>query len=298
MYYLLLIASGMLIFSSCDDSFDPIQENDKYFFSIFAFLDVSADTQWVRVAPARRQIDAPPEVPEMLVTLEHLESGETAVMKDSLFGAGSGFNYINFYTGMGIEPNQTYRLKAERPDGTSSHVSVSTPGNFPTPIFFQELSSTIERQIYQIILKTENIVDVQTWWFVRITSDDGVVEKKFTFPYADRLQWVKAYEGAYVAEFVYQDEVGTVMNSPIIRNSPNPEVEILHRQIYVAKGGPEWDDTISGIDDIEYFVDGTASNVVNGLGYMVGVYSKVVPYDTCKDDSGWIMACEEEDPFW
>lgn len=294
-----LLLVSLILLTSCNQSFEPLKENNTYYFSIYGYLDVSADTQWVRVSPARQQLNAPPEVPEMQVTLEHLETGKTVIMKDSLFDVGSGFNYINFYTSLDIEPGQTYRMKAEHSDGKSSHATLSTPEDFPTPLLFKDTFGFGGRRIYQIIMRgADNIADVQTWWFVRIKSDDGVVEKKFTFTYADRLQWVTAYNGAYIAEFVYEEEVQAIMNSPLIRISPNAEVEILHRQVYVANGGPEWDDNISDINDIEYFLDGTASNVENGLGYMVGVFSKVIPYDTCRGNSGWLIACEEEKPFW
>lgn len=295
---LCLLLCAFLLMTGCNDSFDPIQENDKYFFSIFGTLDVSADTQWVRVSPARKQLNAPPEVPEMQVTLKHVESGETVVMNDSLFGGTSGFNYINFYTLMDIEPGQTYRVKAERPDEKSSQVTLSTPVDFPTPLFLIDVDFASERHTYQIIIRgADKIADVQTWWFVRIKSDDDVVEEKFTFTYADRLQWVTAYGGAYIAEFVYEDEETAVMNSPLIRLSPNAEVEVLHKQIYVANGGPEWDTEIPSLDDL-FYSQLVNSNVENGLGYMVGVYGKVIPYKTCEDNSGWVTACEEEEPFW
>lgn len=296
----LLYVSAILILISCNQTFGPIQENDKYFFSMFGYLDVSTDTQWVRVSPARQQLNAPPEIPEMQVTLKHMESGETVVMKDSLFGGNTGFNYINFYTDMDIEPGQTYRVKAERPDGKSSHATLSTPVGFPTPLFYIDIDRATDSHIYQIIMEgADNITDVQTWWFVRIQSDDGVVEKKFTFTYADRLQWVPAYgdDGAYIAEFIYENEEKVIKNSPLARLSPDAEVQILHKQIYVANGGPEWDAKIPSLDDL-FYSQLVNSNVENGLGYVIGVYSKVIPYKTCKDGSGWITACEEEEPFW
>jgi len=294
--FLFLIAFLLVI--GCDQTFEPLQENDKYHFSIFGYLDVSADTQWVRVSPARQQLNLPPEVPEMRVTLEHLESGETVVMNDSLFSRTSGFNYINFYTNMDIEPGETYKVKAERPDGRSSNVTISTPDNFPTPLFYIDTRGSIDGRIYQIIIRGANkITDVQTWWFVRVKSDEGVVEKKFIFSYANRLQWISAYGGAFLVEFIFEEEVAAVMNSSLIRLAPDAEVEILHRQVYVANGGPEWNTEIPSLDDLIYS-QLVISNVQNGVGYMVGVYSKVIPYKTCRDNTGWIIACEEEEPFW
>jgi hypothetical protein len=297
---LFLLFCVFIISSGCDQTFQPLQENDKYFFSMFGYLDASADTQWVRVSPARQQLNLPPEIPDMLVTLEHLETGKTVVMKDSLFGGGSGFNYINYYTSMNIEPGQTYLLKAEQPDGKSSHVALSTPEDFPTPLFHLDtgIGNPLQLRNYQIIMSgTDNIADVQTWWFIRIHSDDGVVDKKFTITYADRLYWVTAYDDAYIVDFVYEEEVQAIMNSPIIRLSPDAEVEVLHRQVYVARGGPEWNQEIRSLNDLIYAQLDVTTNVENGLGYMVGIYSKVIPYDTCRSESGWLIACEEEEPF-
>lgn len=107
-----------------------MQENDKYFFSIFGYLDAAADTQWARITPAREQLNAPAEVPEMEVTLENLNSSETVVMKDSFFASGSGFNYINFYTLADIEPGQSYRIQAKNAKGNSSAFTLSIPAEF------------------------------------------------------------------------------------------------------------------------------------------------------------------------
>lgn len=288
-----------ILLNGCNETFEPLEENDKYFFSIFGYLDASADTQWVRITPAREQLDAPPEVPEMQVTLEDLQSGDTIVMKDSLFGEGSGFNYINFYTMAGIEPGRSYLVKAEYPDGRYSQVAIQTPDEYPTPRLLVDTSFWTDEHIYQIVINdVERIVDVQTWWFVRITSADGVELKRFTFSYRDRLEWVETYGGAHVAEFIFEQEQAQIMESPTVRLSPNAEVEFLHQQVYVAAAGPEWDDQISSLDDLEYSQLELVSNVENGLGYMVGVYSKIIPYETCTNENGWLIACEEEKPYW
>ncbi len=105
---LFIFLSVLILLIDCNQTFEPLQENDQYHFTIFGYLDASAlaDTQWVRVQPPRQQIDAPANVPEMQVTLESIETGNTIVMNDSLFGGESGFNYINFYSLTDIEPDR------------------------------------------------------------------------------------------------------------------------------------------------------------------------------------------------
>ncbi len=287
-----------ILFAGCDQTFQPFEENDQYYFSIYGYLDASVDTQWVRVAPARQQINMPPEVPEMQVTLENLESGETIVMNDSLVVPGSGFNYINFYTLTDIKPNQSYRIKAERADGKSSKVTISTPEEFPTPRFLEEKGLS-DPKIHNIIINgVDNLVDVQTWWYVRIISPGRTEKKKYVFSYRNKAQWVAAYGGAYFVEVIFDEEEEHVREASNIPPYPEGRIEVLHRQIYVASGGPEWDEDIVSLNDLQYSQPEVLSNVENGLGYMVGVYSKVVPYKICLNDDEWVIACEEEEPYW
>lgn len=77
------------------------------------------------------------------------------------------------------------------------------------------------------------------------------------------------------------------------------EISVVNRQIFVASGGPEWDDNISSIVDLEYFLAGNASNVENGLGYVVGISSKWFRQAICQTPDGSNVApCEPEERFW
>lgn len=294
-----LFLSCFIFAVGCNQTFEPLQENDKYFFTIYGYLDASADTQWVRIVPPRKQLDAPPEVPEMLVTLENTETGETVIMKDSLFSSGSGFNYINFYTSMDVEPQQTYRVQAEHPDGRASQTTVSTPGEFPTPMFFKDKFAFVDRHIHQIIITgvaKENLIDVQTWWFAR---REGEEIRKFTFSYRNRVEKIDTYGGAYVADVVFEEEEEAVLKEFNVPSFFGSDVELLDQQIYVAIAGPEWNEEIPSFDDLVYSQPGILSNIENGLGYMVGIYSKVIPYKTCHTaNRSQVIPCEVEKPYW
>lgn len=290
----------LILVTGCNQTFEPLQENNKYFFSIFGYLDASAvaDTQWVRITPPRQQINAPANVPEMKVTLENVETGNTIVMKDSLFGEGSGFNYINFYTLYDIKPDQTYRIKAEHPDGRASWASLTTPEEFPTPLFLMD-SSFVPRELHHsiIIPGVENLVDVQTWYFVRNNETNKI--RKFAFSYRNSAVWEEYYYGgAYIADVIPQREEGKIFQTLNISSFFDSGYELLRRQIYVAVGGPEWNEEIPDMSDLVYAQMEGFSNVENGLGYMVGVYSKIIPYYTCEtEDKSNIAPCEVEKPY-
>lgn len=293
------ILSTFLFASACNQTFEPLEENDKYFFTIFGYLDASADTQWVRIVPPREQIDSPPEVPEINVTLENLETGNTVVMKDSLFASGNGFNYSNFYTLEDIEAGQSYRVKAEHPDGRASQVTLKTPEEFPTPLFLEDFNRVPPRINSLFILGEVNLIDVQTWWYVRVLGPGRDQLKRYAFTYRNSAEWSPIYGGAYVVAFSGDEEFAEIRRQADVSPNTNSRVDVLYRQIYVAVAGPDWSPEIAALDDLLYSQPESLSNVENGLGYMVGVYSKIIPYETCHTEGRAALApCEVEKPYW
>lgn len=296
-----LFVFSLMFVAGCNQTFEPLKENDQYFFSIFGYLDASAlaDTQWVRIVPPRGELNAPPEIPEMTVTLENVETGTSVTMKDSLFGEGSGFNYINFYALSNIEPDQTYRIKAEHPDGRTSRAVLTTPEEFPTPLFLIGSSIGSEERIHSVIIPgVDTLIDVQTWWFVRNNDTNQI--RKFTFSHRNSARWVDSYYGgAYVADVRQDREEGRIFGTLNISSFfSSSTYDLLRRQIFVVAGGPEWNEQIPHMSDLEYAQMEGVSNVEDGLGYMVGVYSKIIPYYTCKtEDESNIKPCDVEKPF-
>lgn len=279
----------------CDQSFQPLKENEEYIFSIYGYLDASADTQWVRVSPAREEFEMPPELPDMQVTIEHLVSGQTVVMNDSLFSPGNETYYVNAWTTMDIQNGQSYRLKAERGDGATSQVTVSVPGSFPTPRVRRETHFIGEPDTYTIFIENaEKLAAVQTRWYVKLVAPGYEKKEVFTFSYRNDAE--KLGDGRYRIP-VQPDEDRQQMNSEVFLPDSG-EIQVLHRQIFVAAGGPEWNKDISSLDDLIYALPGGFSNVENGLGYIVGIDSKLIPLESCRDDKELLIPCDEEESFW
>lgn len=279
----------VLAFAGCDDSFQPLQQDEQYSFSIYGYLDASADTQWVRVTPAREQLHMPPEIPEMYITLEHLESGATKVMNASLieFIFPTGFNAINAWSDMALEPRQSYRLKAERPDGKSSSVTVTLPEDFPTPRLRQIPGFDNSYILY--INGIDRLVSIEVRRLYRIRWAGRVFEKFSSVQFRNRADRVGP--GEY-----------TLYISPSGTPGPLPEgavIENIRQQIFVVSGGPEWDEEIISLDDLSYFLPDVASNVEDGIGYLVGIISKSIPFKSCfsDDDPSELIACPEVKPF-
>jgi len=285
----ILFVGSFLIFTSCDN-FEPLGQNDIYNFSIYGFLDVSADTQWVRVGTIREAIDDAPDPTGITVTLENLQTGETVELRDSLFTTQ---DFLNYWTTTDIENEHTYRIKVEGTGGKSSHAVLTTPKALPAPLVLENTFPPFGFSIY-IDDVVEHVADIQSKWYVILNSETNPIKKTFTFTYRTEMKHVEVYNGAFTIFAPLEDE-----ENYIERNIGVNEYRVAHRQFFVAAAGPEWDENISSIDDLEYFINSTASNVSNGLGYVIGIDSKWVPYKTCvTPDRSNVMPCEPEEPFW
>lgn len=286
----------LLFFVSCNENFEPFQENDRFFFTIYGYLDASADTQWVRVAPVRGEFDMPPEKPDMNVTLEHLENGTMVVMKDSLVQFRQGFNALNVWSEMEIEPDQTYRLRAEKPDGDASEVIVTLPQDFPTPRLFIEQIPEQDPKFFLWIDGVERLADIQSRWYIRLHTPFW--EEKRLVVFSLKAAAVMESPGSYTLQMFPDEEMAEIIRQSFALSHPDSEVDVLHRQLFVAAGGPEWDEEIALVDDLVYSLPDGFSNVENGLGYMVGIVSKLIPFESCHDENRALIGCPPEKPFW
>lgn len=262
--------------TSCNESITPFQENDRYTFSLYGFFDASADTQWVRVMPVRQSFLLSPEPLDVMVTLEHIHpEGEIRVLKDSLFYYGQNAYAWNFWTTMNIEPSQTYRLSAERSDGSTSVAVITLPDDFPDPVIELDIENSEE---YVIVSGVRNLADVHTEHLLLHQLSNVPTLYNFNhhqdslanFSQPDRHKILLNPSEAWEYLEIYIEE--------------NPYT-VLQREVYVASAGPDWIFFPDVFEEVIQLPDGI-SNVENGLGYVVGIISKRVP---------WVMHCFEDE---
>lgn len=297
----LLLPSALCLltfFTSCKDTFEPFQENDKFFFTMYGFLDAAADTQWVRIAPVRGTFDAPPEIPDMEIFIDDLENGSTIEMNKILVQFGNQFNVINAWTDREIISGQTYRVRAKNPNGNESQVVVSIPDPFPVPKLLTVTVPGSPPDYFLIIDEVEHLADVQSRWHYRESTPFWEEERYFVFSLKSDAIVVGTNEGSYMVKLKPDDEKEYIMNESLVLSIPGGEIEFLENQIYTASAGPEWDDNISSIDDLVYTLPDGFSNIENGLGYMVGIYSRNIPFRTCLNEARELVPCPEVKPFW
>jgi len=284
------------LLTSCEEHFQPLQKNDTFFFSIHGYLDATADTQWVRVGTIRHTIDEPPDPEGIRVTLKDLESGETVVMNDSVF---TPLNVLNYWTTMEIKHEQTYQITAEHADGNTSRVTITTPAELPSVYVIVTNINPFTDDPPGVFIyiddAVEHIADVQSVWYVRLNPATENRRSIFRFPLRNNLTHTLRFRGSYTTFINWERELALIQQNV----GMDTEISVVTRQIFVAGAGSEWDDNISSIVDVEYFLTGTSSNVENGLGYVVGVSANWFRQETCYGPDGSNSApCVPEERFW
>lgn len=266
--------SLQLVLTSCDqEPFVPLQDRSDSPFSMYGFLDASADTQWVRVIPVRQQLDSPPEIPEMIVTIENLETGESAVLKDSLFQMRQGFNIINSWSTADIQPNQTYQLEGELSNGWISTATITTPKDFPQPnidSFNGGCSGRLR------ISGVDRLADVKSVWRIKFYFAGREDLRVITIPY--RRKVLDLGDGDYAVGINTNSELSAISDETL--TTPD-SLKVLSRKIFVASAGPEWDENLLSLEQLEYALPLVNSNVENGVGYMIGIVSKTIDLTYC-----------------
>lgn len=127
---LLLIVSTLSL-GACDNSFDPFTETETEFFAVFGFLDVEADTQFVRVNPVRPTLADTSRALDAVVATTNLETGQQVIWQDSLVRLDDGNLEHLFYAPMHVQPGVSYRLSVRRSDGMSTEAITTTPPPIP-----------------------------------------------------------------------------------------------------------------------------------------------------------------------
>ncbi|MEX2600860.1 MAG: hypothetical protein WD355_04385 [Balneolaceae bacterium] len=299
-FLILLFISGLLL-AGCNEVFEPWQENDSYHYSIYGFLDASADTQWVRVMPVRQDLFLEPNPIDVTVTLGKSGSEEVTVLNDSLFRYEQGTYAWNFWTTLDLEPNETYRLTATRSDGKFSFSDVTIPQDFPTPyisIIYSRSGSPTLTTVY--IEGVEQLADVRT---VYRTHDN---RSMVTVPHLKDTSRV-AFFDEYRVQLEPQEDF-TQLNTyfplsyrmPNIREAQTGQFIIgdFQKHIYIAAGPPGYPEFATMHESVESLHLGY-SNVSNGTGYIAGIVSKTIPFRRCNQgDSTIVIPCETESSPW
>jgi len=275
-----------LVAAACDDSFQPTQPTELAF-SVFGYLDASADTQWIRVQPIRTLKVTSPDPLVASVTLEEVGTGRIIELRDSLFAfssysdpdLGSEGAYVhNFWTTEPIEPGATYRFVATREGKEPAEAVVAIPQDYG-----------VEVEIGQSMPRPPDWPRRQPWPgapsdMARISGVKHLAFLTTVTHYTDDCGSSigrAEYTGASAEDTTHVISVRKPAVPP--RDTSCHTAMIENRELRIVGSDAAW--PISGYSQRALGEANWTSNVTNGVGFLAGILTKVVPYEDCTFES-------------
>jgi hypothetical protein len=255
----LLLACVALLVAGCDETVRPIRVNDEAFFSLYGYLDLNADTQWVRVMPVRQSLFLSADPIDAVVTLEHVGSGAVVTLRDSAFSyRDQRLDRVayahNFWTAERLDPGASYRLTATRSDGRSTTTLVVMPDD--SELIFRT-DAPFRGNVHA---RTGRLLNAEVLYLMRdVCSGTDVLHPLRQTP---RLN-----SGGFP---VRVDSVVLACHTDYRRH-----------ELRTAIVRPDWA-YAADLSDIEIAVPGRVpSGPENGVGFVGGVASWTIPFHTC-----------------
>lgn len=270
-YTLVLATAVVLLFSSCEPAFAPIEQNNRTF-TVFGYLNASADTQFVRLEYLRDSMatDTPTQL-DAEVTLTNVETGQTATLQDSLFSYYQSGRAHNYYTTMDISPNQSYEFQIQG-HGASSSAEVTIPSRFPKPNLFRPGGYVEVRDIGRLIA-------VKTLYHT--CQNCGGLGGCPTEPFINTDSFLHLQDTVHLEENLikagYHPEKDL---STIGEGYPRGKTfTVVRSEVIVAAGTPQWPDFLT-IDEEAAALPHVASNIEGGVGLLGGIVTDTLTIET------------------
>jgi hypothetical protein len=271
---LVLLAAGLA--AGCDQPFDPYAEHTAGPFAIYGYLDLRADTQWVRLTPIRQNLLTEPGPIDATVTLEHLGTGRVVTLRDSIVPftdrvlGGVGYTH-NFLTTERLEPEATYRLVATRSDGASTTATVEIPPQAAMSLrFVQYLDEPWWQPRLLSVSGGEHLLYAELLVTVWNTTGEGWPED----PYTERL---RPHHTSRPGDWRLEIPLYTFPWPHYI--APLDSVGRMEAHVVLTRADWPFE---PGLSPTEAAVHGNLPTTVeNGIGFLVGVDEWRIPLPRC-----------------
>lgn len=253
-------------FGSCENEFEPFEKTEKYVFSMNGYLDVHADTQWIRVMPIGETLlpqDATINSNQVRLTRE--ATGESVVLNDSLFQF-SGDTYVwNYWLPDSVIADEEYRITATDSVGKQSSVVVRTASKLMVPEIeydqdFEEISVLGSTRDSLILLETRYLVQA----FVEVGCTP---EREVSFSHLENI--TTGPNGHYAFTSINREAIAEKLDVQPF------SFQVNQRKLVIITAGEDWPD-YSNIGDLEANIPSVVSNVINGTGFVGGIAKKEI----------------------
>lgn len=263
-----LLFLALICVSGCDQTFEPLEPSDLTF-SVFGYLDASADTQWIRVMPIRPLVLTSPEPLDARVILEGPGDGGEIVLRDSAFRytqhnqevGSEGVFLHNFWTTERVEPGGSYRFSATAGPGGESSAVVAVPPDYSVAVGLRQSSPSQVRD------------------YLRVT---GVEHLPFVKMFTHRRDGCRIFtDTVFIAIPANTSDVHVIpihKRQPV--STPCGTQVIEGRELLIIASGAPWPSG-SQFSTWGLGVPDVPSNIGGGVGFLGGVLTKLIPYEDC-----------------
>lgn len=268
---------------ACDDSVPPTVGTEEGF-TIWGYLDPTADLQALRIVPIGARLGADPgEVADATVRSTELGTGRTATWRDSLVTFDDGTRGHVFVTETVPTPGERVRIEVARSDGNTASVEVAVP-----PIVRPELDppvNGVSMLTYPLRVRGAPRVNGARL-FYRMTGVPPNAADTVEVELPDLRTMEDLGGGTWAADL----EFIRVSRAFLNREYPGLEVKLVdvRYEAFVADAG--WAFTPEQLQQFEE--PGTVSNVTNGFGFVgAGYWTSVTwtPSPTSQTRAGFFV---------
>ncbi len=271
--YAVALGLSCLLLLGCEESVDPILEADEAF-SFYGFFDADADTQATRIFTLEPNLRPTPPAPlDVIVQSTDLNTDETIVWQDSIVQYLDGTIGHVFWAPFQAQYGHTYRLQAQRPDGSTTSVEAKipalsqpelqepelSPNNVHIPVFWPDTPRLLATEVaYRLNL---------------VLSDTTSVLRNIVIPYTDAPietanGWTVSLDLSRDAQIIFED-----------RDLPlGSRLFLIDIEMRTFVSNRAWFPP-GGIYDPNLLVQpGTFTNVENGFGFVGAGYRSSISW--------------------
>lgn len=278
----------LLLLVACEYVIVPAELDPAIPFSLYGSLDGNGEIQWIRVTPIRDSLFNSTTSIDAQVTLSDNESKNTVEFQDSLFhqiiGQDERIYYHNFWAKTPVIPGRTYTIKALKSDGYSSSAVISIPAEYEVPTV--RLNDNDPRIGVGRIMGGDisRLVVLDVAYDVTVRRQGRVFNDKIVVSQLARKKVIFTTEGKYYVDVNDEKYLGDLLFL-----ESNDYVQIDSAKIFMAAGNDSWPN-VSSLTYEELLLPEVVSNVEGGVGLVVGINTKVLPFKSCVE-SGEVVSC-------
>ena len=284
---LLIGLAALALLGGCSDSVDPTLGTAQAF-SLYGYLDPSADRQALRVAPIVGTIVADTaRTLAATVTSEELGTGRTVAWRDSFVSYRDGSTGHVFVADYTPTPGATVEVRVAETtgEGRVTAVRISVP-TLDRPEIGSFLGTSAE-VTYPIRVRAPRVLTTSLVY--RVVGLRSAPMDTVAVSFSDFAPFEDAGGGTWGLDLPFVATSRAFLSSPAAEGATLRLVDVAVRAFVT---GPEWDIPAGGLDEDRIVEPGTFSNVTGGFGFVGSGYwteSRWTPSLTTQSRAGFLV---------